>query len=114
MQDEGDAPGSSIVVEALGDRLMAALLEREGWSLVVATRRHADSFEGTWLRFHGGQALGGQYRAPAAPRELGPATLKWADGDCLVSRLPDGRQRLFARGPAGTAQNLRSTEKLAS
>ena len=86
---------STIVVELLGTRMMAALLDPRGWSLVVA-ESHGDRFEGEWLRFCGGQTLAGAYRAPAPPRSLGRALLSWIDGECLVVRGPDGTARMYA------------------
>jgi hypothetical protein len=99
--EDADAPGASIVVECLGERLMAALLAADGWSLMVGTRREAQRYDGDWLRFTGGQAIGAAYRAPNAPRTLGPGRLAWADEECLVAMLPDGRRRLYRRLAAG-------------
>jgi hypothetical protein len=60
--------------------------------------------------------MGAAYRAPDAPRTLGPGRIAWADEECLVALLPDGRRRIFRRLAADDAapQNLRSTEKCAS
>jgi hypothetical protein len=113
--EDRDAPAASIVVEALGDRVMAALLDVNGWALLVGSHC-AHGFEGEWLRFSGGQTLSGPYRAPAAPRELGRASLAWAGDDCLVALLPDGRRQIYRRLGEGerAPQNLRSTENCAS
>ena len=114
--EDAGAPASSIVVEALGDRLMAALLADDGWTLVVGSRRGESAFEGEWLRFSGGQTLSGPYRSPASPRTLGRAILSWIDEGCLVALLPDGRRRVYRRLASAEVapQNLRSTEKCAS
>jgi SAM-dependent methyltransferase len=95
------APGApSIVVEFLGERAMGALLARDGWSLVVAQRRRANSFEGEWARFHNGQTDAGRYRPPDEPRVLGRAILEWPAEDTLVCVLPDGARIDYRRlGP---------------
>lgn len=112
--DDADPPGA-IVVEDLGPRMMAALLARDGWSLLVASQRGPRSHEGEWLRFSGGQTLSGPYRAPGPPRVLGPGSLAWTDDQCLVALGPDAQRRIYRRLAAGDApQNLRSTEKCAS
>ena len=116
IEDSRTSPDSSILVEELGDRAMAALLTRDGWSLAVGSRREARTFAGEWLRFTGGQTLSGPYRAPASPRTLGEASLTWIDDDCLVASLPDGRRQLYRRlrdnEPA--PQYFRSMENCAS
>ncbi|HUL97487.1 MAG TPA: methyltransferase [Usitatibacter sp.] len=114
IEDDG-APATSIVVEALGNRAMAALLGRDGWALLIGERQ-GQGFEGDWLRFTGGQTLSGPYRAPRTPVPLGHGRLTWAGADCLVAVLPDGRRQLYRRlGDDETApQNLRSTENCAS
>ncbi|MGZ5097931.1 MAG: class I SAM-dependent methyltransferase [Usitatibacter sp.] len=113
--EDSTTPSSSIVVEGLGERLMAALLAPDGWALLVGSRHWPQAYSGDWLRFSGGQRLSGPYRAPQS-RTLGPGKLGWADDDCLVALLPDGRRRIYRRLAAGEAapQNLRSTEKCAS
>jgi SAM-dependent methyltransferase len=88
---------SSIVVESLGDRMLAAMLDAHGWSLTVASD-HGQAFEGEWLRFSGGQELGGTYRAPSSPHNLGRASLWWPDRDWLVARAPDGSWRTYRAG----------------
>jgi SAM-dependent methyltransferase len=114
--EDGERSGASIVVEGLGDRLMAALFARDEWLLVVASQRGTHAYEGDWLRFSGGQTLSGRYRAPDPPSTRGRARLSWADEGCMVALLPDGRRRIFRRlGTAEAApQNLRSMEKCAS
>ena len=109
-------PSASIVVECLGERLMAALLGPEEWTLMIGIRRDAQRYDGDWLRFTGGQALGQAYRAPNPPRVLGPGRLSWADEECLVALLPDGRRGIYRRLGADESapQNFRSTEKCAS
>ncbi len=109
-EERGD---STILVESLGEQMIAAILDAQEWSLTVASGRDA-AFEGEWLRFSGGQALGGAYRAPSAPRALGRATLSWLDRDCLVVRTPDGTSRTYRAAATAPAQNVRSTEKCAS
>lgn len=105
---------ASIVVEDLGNRVMAALLSRDGWSLLVGAQRGPRTYEGEWLRFTGGQALGGPYRAPGPPAVLGPGTLSWTDDESLIALGPDARRRVYRRLAPGAPQNLRSTEKCAS
>ncbi len=114
--EDCQAPASSIVVEELGDCVMAALLAHDGWSLVVASQHRARSFAGDWLRFTGGQTLSGPYRAPA-PRTLGRARLSWIEEEgCLLALLPDGRRQLYRRlrDDEAVPQNFRSMENCAS
>lgn len=114
--EDSAAPATSIVVECLGERLMAALLAPDGWALIVGGRRNAQRYDGDWLRFTGGQTLGGAYRPPNPPRVIGTGRLAWADEECLVALLPDGHRGIYRRLRAGepAPQNLRSTEKCAS
>ena len=114
--EDARAPASSIVLEALGDRVVAALLADDGWTMVVASQRGGNTFEGEWLRYSGGQTLSGPYRAPAPSRAVGRASLAWVDEGCLVALLPDGRRRMYRRLARAEAapQKLRSTEKCAS
>jgi ubiquinone/menaquinone biosynthesis C-methylase UbiE len=114
-QDAEPSP-DSIVVEDLGNRVMAALLARDGWSLLVGSQRGPRVYEGKWLRFTGGQALGGPYRAPGAPAVLGPGVLSWTGDESLIALGPDARRHVYRRlAPGAPApQNLRSTEKCAS
>ena len=115
--EEGDAGISSIVVEALGHRVMAALLAENGWALVVGSQCGAHTFEGDWLRFTGGQTLSGPYRAPGPPRTLGRASLEWIKEEgCLLALLPDGRRQSYRRLREDEAapQNFRSMENCAS
>jgi len=66
----------------------------------VARRREPDDFDGEWLRFTGGQALHGTYRAPGEPAHLGPARLMRVATDRLVVLLPGGASRVLRRAPA--------------
>lgn len=113
--EDAEASLASIVVEDLGNRVMAAMLAHDGWSLLVGSQRGPRSHEGEWLRFTGGQTLAGPYRAPS-PRVLGPGSLAWTDDECLIALGPDARRRVYRRLAPGAAvpQNLRSTEKCAS
>jgi SAM-dependent methyltransferase len=114
--EDREAPASSIVVEELGDRIMAALLSHDGWSLVVGSRHSERTFEGDWLRFTGGQTLSGPHRTPV-PRTLGRARLSWIEEEgCLLALLPDGRRQLYRRlrDDEAVPQNFRSMENCAS
>lgn len=113
--EDAEASLASIVVEDLGNRVMAAMLAHGGWSLLVGSQRGPRSYEGEWLRFSGGQALAGPYRAPSS-RVLGPGSLSWTDDESLIALGPDARRRVYRRLAPGAAvpQNLRSTEKCAS
>ncbi|HEY2630299.1 MAG TPA: class I SAM-dependent methyltransferase [Usitatibacter sp.] len=114
--DHQQRDASSIIVEHLGERVMAAALASDGWSLVVASRGRGNDFNGEWLRFTGGQTLSGPYRAPASSRALGRASLTWTGDGFLVALLPDGTRRIYRRlgSDESPPQNLRSTEKCAS
>ncbi len=113
--EDAEAPLASILVEDLGNRVMVALLARDGWSLLVGSQRGPRGHEGEWLRFTGGQTLAGPYRAPSS-MVLGAGSLSWTDDECLIALGPDARRRVFRRLAPGAAlpQNLRSTEKCAS
>jgi hypothetical protein len=71
--------------------------------VTVARRRERDDFEGEWLRFEGGQAWRGAYRAPAAPSTLGSARLLRLPTDRLVVQLAGGAHRVLVRAPCGVA-----------
>jgi ubiquinone/menaquinone biosynthesis C-methylase UbiE len=86
------------VIEDLGERAYGALLLPGGWCVSVASRRGADSFAGEWLRFSGGQASGGPYRAPGEPHRLGDARFIRTQNDRLVVQLPDGTHCVMRRG----------------
>ena len=102
---------SSLVVEAVGERMVAALFDAEGWTLTVAEPNDG-RFEGEWLRFSGGQPLRGRYRPPAPARSLGRSSLSWM-GDVLEVSGPGPNARSYRRAPPA-GQNERSTEKCAS
>jgi len=97
-----EAPTSSLMVavEDLGERVFAAALLDDAWCVSVARRREPDDFDGEWLRFTGGQALHGTYRAPGEPAHLGPARLMRVATDRLVVLLPGGASRVLRRAPA--------------
>jgi len=105
----------SIVIECVGPRIAAALLDGAEWSFGVGARESGERFAGEWLRFSGGPRDTGPYRAPRAPRELGKLRLEWT-GDGFEATLPDGRRAEYRHLGAAEAppQNLRSTEKCAS
>jgi hypothetical protein len=115
VEDSRDA-ATSIVVECMGERAMAAFLDAAGWSLVVGSRSAPGRYDGEWLRFSGGQTDTGPYRAPGNPRTTGTASLEWPDDGVLVALLPGGRRATYRRLGAAESppQNLRSTEKCAS
>src|SRR5205807_5921875 len=101
--EEAARPLLRLVIEDLGNRIFAAALLDDGWWMTVATRGHADSFAGEWLRFHGGQSLGGPYRAPTAPHTLGQSRMMRVPTDRLVVQVPDGTHRLLRRADSSAA-----------
>jgi SAM-dependent methyltransferase len=96
VEDRAD-PAAWLVVEALDGRVFAALLTADGWSVTVAAERRLDICAGDWLRFSGGQPLGGPYRPPREPVVLGEARLLWTESDRLVVQMPDGRHVAMRR-----------------
>jgi hypothetical protein len=101
--EDAAAPSLVVAVEDLGERVFAAALLDDAWCVTVARRRERDDFEGEWLRFEGGQAWRGAYRAPAAPSTLGSARLLRLPTDRLVVQLAGGAHRVLVRAPCGVA-----------
>ena len=97
--EDRDAATVDALVEFLGDHVFAAVLRATDWCVTVAARRDVLRYAGEWLRFSGGQALHGPYRAPGDPERLGVAELMWNEHDRLVLQLPGGRQTVLRRRP---------------
>jgi len=95
--EEAATPSVMLVVEDLGERVFAAALLPDSWCAVVATRRGREEFAGEWLRFEGGQALRGTYRAPRPPLVLGAARLMRVATDRLVVQLAGGGHHVLRR-----------------
>lgn len=90
-------PSCAVVVERAGDRVVAGLLMETEWCMAVATPIAERCYMGEWLRFRGGQTLGGPYRPPSAAQIIGDAVLEWTDTHCLVVKLPNGRRCALTR-----------------
>jgi SAM-dependent methyltransferase len=95
--EEAREPQVYAAIEDLDDRLFVALLDDEGWLLCIATRRAADAYAGEWLRFAGGQHLGGPYRAPGAPTRTGDARIMRLPMDRIVLQKPGGAHCMLER-----------------
>jgi hypothetical protein len=52
----------------------------------------ADTFQGDWVAYAGGQTLLGPYQAPAGTANAGNLTLQFKSRTTAVLTLPDGRQ----------------------
>ncbi len=95
--EDADLPAVRAVVEVLDGHVFAALLTAQTWYVTVAATRRVDVYQGEWLRFSGGQALDGPYRAPHDPARCGSARLLWTDTDRLVVQMPGGRHAVLRR-----------------
>jgi len=96
--EDTDSPRVHAAIEDLDGRVYAALLVPDGWYACVGTLRRGEGYSGDWLRFAGGQSLGGAYRAPGAPQRIGDARIMRLPTDRIVVQMPDGVHRILRRG----------------
>ena len=95
--EDSEAPRWRLLVEALGDRIVVALLSHAAdWCIAEGSQVGARSYAGQWRRFSGGQTLSGPYRVPAQPEEIGEARFLWTDVTSVLVTLP-GRHRVAMR-----------------
>jgi len=105
-----DESGRGYTVEVLGDTISWTMFHYDDrgeptWHLAVAPLRHG-AFNAPFLRYSGGQTLGGPYVAPAAPQldgTLGASFSQPCAASLWLPNMPARDVRRFAFGslPAG-------------
>ena len=89
--------GRGFALEFQGDAIFGAgfLYATNGdptWIIVSGTMASPLRFEGTWIAFTNGQAMGAPYRAPVRAPDPGTVVLEFSDATHGSLVLPDGRR----------------------
>ena len=95
--------GRGFALEVQGDHIfmggfMYDSLGLPTWYVTGGKMSSASSYEGSWLAYRGGQAIGQPYKAPSlVPVPLSTVRLSFSDARNAVLTLPDGRTLALSR-----------------
>jgi hypothetical protein len=98
-----DEPGRGYAIEFQGDRIFLCgfMYDADGnpiWYLINGTMAAPNRFEGAWMQFANGQAMGAPYRAPTLVNaQVGAAAIEFSDARNATLTLPDGRRIALTR-----------------
>lgn len=96
-------PGRGYAIEFQGNAIFVCgfMYDTSGnpiWYTTSGTMSAPNRFEGTWMQFANGQAMGAPYRAPALINaNVGSALLEFDDARHGTLTLPDGRRVALIR-----------------
>lgn len=98
-----DEPGRGYAIEFQGNQIFVCgfMYDAAGnpvWYLINGTMAAPNRFEGSWMQFANGQAMGAPYRAPTLVNaQVGAAQLEFTDARSGTLTLPDGRRIALTR-----------------
>ncbi len=95
--------GRGFALEVQGDQIFMGGFMYDGngrptWYVTGGKMKSATSYEGSWLAYRGGQAIGQPYQAPSlVPVPQSMVRLSFSDARNAQLTLPDGRQLALSR-----------------
>jgi hypothetical protein len=107
-----DEPGRGFGIEQQNGTLMitGAMYDGDGnaiWYLSMGGMTAERVYQGTWVRYGGGQTLGGDWRAATTVEgDAGAVTLQFSDESNAVLTLPTGRQIALTRFDFASEEGL--------